>query len=120
MAIIWTDDFESTTGVTSQTGVTRNASEHADTANGSYENTGDYSFRTDGTTEGNPFSGFTGSYWRAEDIDGISFDPDFTDGRDTIDWTGIDITDLTDISFSGLFAARSSTTPFDPTDFVRI
>jgi len=127
MAIIWTDDFESTTGVTSQTGVVRNGSEHTDTANGTYESTGDYSFLTDGlrgdgsgTPLSNPFLGAQGSlYWRAEDIDGIAGFPNFTDARDTIDWTGIDISGQTELSFSGLFASRE-TAVFDATDFVRV
>ncbi len=128
MTLIWIDDFESTTGATSDISVTRNASEHVDTANGTYESTGDYSFLTDGlrgdgsgTPLSNPFSGAQGTlYWRAEDIDGIAGLPNFTDARDVIEWTGIDISGQTELSFSGLFAARSSNNPFDPTDFVRV
>ncbi len=125
MAVIWTDDFESATGETSQTGVTRNASEHADTANGTYDSVGDYSLLTDGIRPGtsgsfpNEFTGFEGlMHWRAEDLDGIAL-PNFTDGRDTIDWTGIDISGQTNLSFSGLFASRA-TEVFDATDFVRV
>ena len=51
-------------------------------------------------------------YWRAENLDGRIVNPD------VINWTGIDITDLTDLTFSGYFGART-TAPFESSDYVR-
>lgn len=107
MALIWTEDFESATGATSQAGVTRSAPNH-DTVNGNDDGAGDYSFRTTGTPAfGTNFTGFQGSsYWAAEDINDIG-SVGYTGGNtDQILWAGIDISGMTNLSFSGLFAAQ--------------
>jgi len=125
-AQVWIDNFNSG-GATSQGGVTRNASEHSNTTDGTFDVPGDYAYITTdagsvgahGPSTFAVFSGFTGSYWRAEDLDGIP-GPNFADGVDVIDWTGINIAGQTDLEFSGLFAAISSGERWDNDDFVRI
>lgn len=132
MAVIWVEDFESATGVTSQAGVFRNAGEHADVFNGTSHlvgGGGDYAFRTsvngvDGTVGSNhAFSGHTGNFWRAEDLDGIGT-ANHGDGVDVVDRTGIDISGQTGLTFSGLFAAAENASGtfyrFETDDYIRI
>lgn len=110
MAVVWTENFEDAGGATSQVGVTRSAPNHTDTANGSGSvifGSGDYFVRTDGAF-GNGIVGVSmevlniqdTSYWRGEDLDGAAGNPD------VINWTGIDISGQTNLSFSGFFAAN--------------
>ena len=74
MPQIWTDDFESGTGATSQVGVTRNSVTHGN-SEGSSDGAGDYSHRfspgdpTGG--HGHAFTGLNNDYWRAEDVDSL-------------------------------------------------
>lgn len=109
MAVIWTEDFEDPTGATSQVGVTRTAPNHADTANGGGPDiygSGDHFFRTQGDLGVGPGISMSVQniqdtfYWRAEDLDGAVVNPD------VINWTGIDISGQTNLSFTGFFAAN--------------
>ena len=105
----WTDDFENTTP--SPTGTRNAGAHHSVPTDGTIFNTaGDYSVRTmdagDGSTNGfnNTFTSIQGSwYWRAEDTDGTA--PGVS--PEIINWTGIDISGLTDLQFSGFFGAES-------------
>ncbi|MEP3892156.1 MAG: calcium-binding protein [Hellea sp.] len=110
MAVVWTENFEDASGATSQAGVTRSAPNHADTANGGGSDlygSGDYFVRTNGAF-GDGLVGVSmevlniqdTSYWRGEDLDGAVISPD------VINWTGIDISGQTNLSFSGFFAAN--------------
>ncbi len=139
MADIWVENFESATGATSQVGVTRGTPNHASESggsltgssavNGAHEVQSDYSFVTNGTTSIGglavggqaAFTGFTGFYYAAEDIDGLSSSNGFyLNGADTdtVEYTGIDISGFSNLSFSGLFAAQ--TMSHEDENFLRI
>lgn len=139
MADIWVENFESATGATSQVGVTRSTPNHAaesggdltgsSAVNGAHEDSSDYSFVTNGTTSiaGSAvggqaaFTGFSGFYYAAEDVDGISSSNGFyLGGADTdfVEYTGIDISGFANLSFSGLFAAATGT--HEDENFLRI
>ncbi|MEM9919275.1 MAG: hypothetical protein AAF990_14325, partial [Bacteroidota bacterium] len=104
----WQDDFSGTGPNIG--GGDRDASNHTDGDNGSGPGTcgaGDYFFRTSAAVDaGNglsiTFSGFTNSYWRGEDLNGCVANPD------VIDFTGIDITGLSNFRFTGSFGANPS------------
>ena len=109
----WTDDFETT--APSQ-GV-RNAPNHANTTDGTIRATGDYFVRTNVASGANGFDDTIANiqgafYWRAEDLDGTG-----GTNPDVINWTGISITGLTDLQFSGFFAS-SIADSFENTDFM--
>jgi len=113
----WTDDFNGS-GPTSGD---RDAPNHVDGDNGTGTTgcgLGDYFFRTNlASDSGNGldaiFTGFTGSYWRGEDLDGCITNPD------VIDFTGINIAGLTNLGFSGSFAVRDGNR-FESDDFMRV
>jgi len=103
--VFWTDDFESA-GPSSGD---RDAPNHADMDSGSGPaicGSGNYFFRTNlpddlGNGLNSTFTNIQDSfYWRAEDLDACFVNPD------VINWTGIDITGRTDLSFSGFFGQR--------------
>ena len=122
----WTDDFETTTP--SPTGVRAAGGHHAVTTDGTIFAPGDYSVRTmdPGTGVSDPnqfFNTFTNiqgsTYWRAEDTDGTG--PGVS--PEIVNWTGIDISTLTDLQFSGFFGAESGGLGFaswENDDFVLI
>jgi len=101
MAVIWIEDFESTTGATSQAGVTR-AAPNRTNVNGDNDGGGDFSFRSNQPNDGSLgtypvfFTGLQGFGWLVEDTDSI------TGSSATIDelnWTGIDISGETTLEF---------------------
>lgn len=116
--VFWTDDFEST-GPSSGD---RDAINHTDRDNGSGTGTcglGDYFFRTnlasdDPSGMNAVFTGFTGSYWRGEDLDGCMASPDI------LEFNNIDITGLSNFRFTGSFAAFNTTNPWESTDFLSV
>lgn len=102
----WTDNFDSTAPSSGD----RDAPNHADRDNGTDATVcgaGDYFYRTNLAVDAPngvsiTFSGFSGSYWRGEDLDGCIANPD------VINWTGIDISGRSNIQFSGLFGGNPS------------
>jgi len=126
MAQIWIDDFEGTDPSSGD----RSATAHADQDNGSgpaLGGNGDYFFRTNLASDaGNGlqevFSGFNGSfYWRGEDVEDSAGGVNPALGF--INWTGIDITGDTGLTFSGLFGARTfdgSNFTFETGDFITV
>ncbi|GAB5518552.1 MAG: hypothetical protein RhofKO_08030 [Rhodothermales bacterium] len=100
----WTDNFNSTAPFSGD----RDAPNHTDGDNGTGPATcgaGDYFFRTNQASDaGNGvsivFSGFSGSYWRGEDLNGCIADPD------VINFTGINISGLANFRFTGSFGAN--------------
>ncbi|MEM9917685.1 MAG: T9SS type A sorting domain-containing protein [Bacteroidota bacterium] len=104
--VFWSDDFNGA-GPTSGD---RDATAHVDGDNGTGPGTcgpGDYFFRTSSAVDaGNglsiTFSGFTGSYWRGEDLNGCVTNPDI------VNFTGINISGLSDFRFNGSFGANPS------------
>lgn len=127
MAIIWTENFESATGATSQAGVTRNAPNRADTINGDNDLQGDFSFRSDQPDDGTLFTypffftGLNGFGWLVEDTDAIATNPI---AIDQLDWTGIDISGETELFFEGAFGAYNNSAVgayrWDDDDFVSL
>ena len=113
--VFWTDDFETT----APTQGTRSAPNHANTTDGTIRASGDYFVRTNDPGSGangftNTFTNIQSStYWRGEDLD----DNGGTN-PDIINWTGIDITGITDLNFSGFFGAGNS--PFEAGDFITV
>ena len=106
--VFWEDNFEGSGP--NLGGGDRNAPSHTDTDNGSDPSicgSSDYFYRTDCNTAGSGdctgvtdmFAGAQGSFmWRGEDLDGCIADPD------QIDWTGINISGRSGLTFYGLFA----------------
>lgn len=121
--VFWTDDFEST----APTQGVRDAPNHTNTTDGTIFAAGDYFIRTsdpgDGATNDfdNTFANIQGStYWRAEDLNASG-----GTNPDVINWTGIDITGLTELQFSGFFGAddgigANGTLEFENSDFIRV
>ncbi len=104
--VFWTDDFDST-GPTSGD---RDAINHADRDNGSNTSVcqlADFFFRTNLASDPSTgmsavFTGFTGSYWRGQDLEDCMGSPDI------IEFNNIDITGLSDFRFTGSFAALTN------------
>ncbi|MEM0991515.1 MAG: T9SS type A sorting domain-containing protein [Bacteroidota bacterium] len=104
--VFWTEDFDSD----APSSGTRAAINHTDQINGSNAtvcSAGNYFFRIN-TADDAPagvsttMSGFTGFYWRGEDLDACITNPD------VINFTGIDVTGLSNFRFTGSFAATPS------------
>ncbi|WP_298882161.1 Ig-like domain-containing protein [uncultured Polaribacter sp.] len=116
--VFWTDSFD----ITAPTSGTRSAPNHANTTDGSNTGpcgSGDYFFRTNlsddvgnGITE--TFSGYSGYYWRGEDLDGCFGNPDI------INFTGIDISGKSNLIFKGLFGANGVGNRFESNDNIFI
>lgn len=118
---LWLDDFEST----APTQGIRSAPNHTNTTDGTLFANNQYFVRTNDPGDGTlfPANGFNAVvaniqndfYWRGEDIDfgGSGTDPD------VINWTGIDITGFTNLTFSGFFGARNNQ-PFESGDEIKI
>lgn len=121
---VWMDTFELAGGATSQGGVTRDASLHVNTSDGTDDGDEDYSLRTDqsGVNGLTVFNNTQGSFmWAAQDIGGIdSHNAGVPTNIDIIDWAAIDITGQTDLSFSGLFGAANSLELFEANDFISV
>ena len=111
--VFWEDNFEGLGP--NMGGGDRNAPNHTDVDNGTGPTAcgsatgGDYFVRTDCNAASGSglicsgisdmFTGLEGNFmWRGEDLDGCTADPD------QIDFTGIDITGRSNITFKGLFA----------------
>ena len=127
MAVIWIEDFESTTGATSQAGVTR-AAPNRTNVNGDNDGGGDFSFRSNQPNDGSLgtypvfFTGLQGFGWLVEDTDSISGS---SVTIDELNWTGIDISGETTLEFSGLFGAYDNPGSgnihrWEATDFISV
>ena len=122
----WTDDFEST--APSPTG-DRNLPDtnHADADDGTQGGFGDYFFRTSDAVDipnglNNTFTNIQdSSYWRAEDIDDIGGG---VVNPGVIEWTGIDISGRSELTFTGFFGADDGVLNgfkvFETADFVTV
>lgn len=101
--VFWEDSFDTTT----PTSGTRNAPNHTNTTDGSNTGicgSGDYFFRTNLASDSSngmseTFFGYSGYYWRGEDLDGCFGNPDI------INFTGINISGRSNLIFKGLFGA---------------
>lgn len=104
-AQVFTEDFESGSG-----GYTTSSAECT-------SGTSDYFTLTDGTGISPTFTGTTGSYFGAQDIDGCA-----GSGTETITWSGINISGCTGLSLSIDAAEDDDGTnqDWDATDFVHI
>ena len=108
MTVFWQDDFEGTGP--NLGGGDREATGHPNTDDGTppdANNNGNYFFRTTVTQDVNSgqqtnFSNIQGAnYWRAEDVEDAGAD----NLGDFLNWTGIDISGQSNLSFLGLFGA---------------
>jgi hypothetical protein len=104
----WSDTFEDTGAPSSGT---RNASSDFSCTAGASVTPTSYFTRTDGTLnlDAGAYASIEGSIcWAGEDLDqGAGCTDASQSARQTIIWSGIDITGRTSISFSGLFAANN-------------
>lgn len=102
--VFWTENFESS----APSSGTRSASNHADDKNGSSTaicGLGDYFYRMNQASDtphgvSIAMSGFSGFYWRGEDLDGCIGNPD------EILFSDIDISGLSGFRFTGSFGAN--------------
>ncbi len=125
MPVIFQDSFE--TAAPEIGAAARNVINHADTVNGTVTGTnGDYFYRTNmaqDTTVGaneNFNTGLDGSwFFRGEDVRNSTGAQ--ANDLGIIEWSGIDITGQTGLSFAGLFAARDFTTlQVEADDFLEV
>ena len=97
----FTEDFEGGSG-----GYTVSTTEFTD-------NAGDYFLLTDGSNISGAYTGTSGSFFAAQDVDGEGAASD-----QTITWSGIDITGCSSISFSVDLAEDGPNDKWDLADFV--
>lgn len=116
--VFWEDNFEGT--APNMGGGTRSAPNHTNTTDGSSTTicgSNDYFFRTDCNTTGSAgqncsgisetFANASGFMWRGEDLDGCITDPDI------INFTGINISGKTGLTFNGLFACDGASNEWE-------
>ena len=128
MALLFRDSFE--TGTPELGATARVAVGHTDTANGGNDNPtteDNYFFRTDvarDATQGidrNFVNGRDGNFaWRSEDVRDSAGIPNRDVDLGALTWTGIDISGETDLSFAGLFIARTQGTNYETVDSLEV
>ena len=113
----WSDTFEDTGAPTSGTRTPENNTGTGSPFTSYFVRTNNTGISVVTSAGGGYLSGEGAKFWAGEDHDGITGVTVAGTEEQQIDWTGINISGKSNLSFRGLFAANNTTAAFENTNF---
>jgi hypothetical protein len=111
--VFWSDSFEDAGAPSVGTRTPENNTGTGSPFTSYFARTNNASIKTVTSLSGGYLSGEGAKFWAGEDHDGITGAIVAGTEEQQIDWTGINITGKSNLSFSGLFAANNTTAAFE-------